>query len=225
MPSNNRIPVLRLMLGCQLVIFAVVGCATIFSGSSSKLSFSSDVDGVRIYIDGQLVGKTPFETTLDSRMGAKGPTLRAEKEGFRTQEFPLRKRFNKTAIWNSTGLFSWGTDLLSGALFEYEPKKYHIELVPDDRAAVAPKFYRNRLIHRFVIVNYSNILEDLARGHGEYLSNLASVWIEENQDRAALLALLGNNREMLLLSESGSDLLIRINRELSPDVNMKRHIL
>jgi hypothetical protein len=50
-----------------ILVFAINGCATIFHGSSDKVSFSSDPTGAKIFVNGQLMGTAPLELKLQSK--------------------------------------------------------------------------------------------------------------------------------------------------------------
>jgi len=52
---------------CILAVSALVGCATIFKGSTDKVNFSSDPTAAKVYVNGQYMGKTPFEIELQSK--------------------------------------------------------------------------------------------------------------------------------------------------------------
>ena len=53
-------------LNVLLVITIILtGCATIFSGTSDEISFSTNVDPVRVYIDGLNVGNTPLKVAVE----------------------------------------------------------------------------------------------------------------------------------------------------------------
>ena len=50
------------------VSFLFLGsCGTLFNGSTDKVSFSSDPSGAKIYVNGQLMGKTPTQMSLPNK--------------------------------------------------------------------------------------------------------------------------------------------------------------
>ncbi|MBI5021245.1 MAG: PEGA domain-containing protein [Ignavibacteriales bacterium] len=70
----------------QWIIITVVvtvmlfsGCATIFKGSTEKVDISSEPGGAKIYVNGNLMGKTPLQIKLQS---AKTYYFEFAKEGY-----------------------------------------------------------------------------------------------------------------------------------------------
>lgn len=194
------------------LLVALAGCATLFTPSKDKISFSSDLDEVTVYIDGQLVGRTPLEVEIPRAMATRGALARFVKDGYEPQEFRLKRRFNKVAIWNSTGIFSWGTDILSGAWYEYEPLKYHIELASADRAAMSSDFLKRRDYVRFVMLNFHRLWKDLARGEGPYLTSLAGI-LDANRGRIdEILNVFATQRDEYLAAPSRANWIRHIDR-------------
>lgn len=81
---------------CLLATFVFVlnGCATIFKGSTDTVSYSSDPSGAKVYINGQLMGTTPFQLDLKSNQTY---TIEFRKEGYE----------NKTVILNNSVGAGW----------------------------------------------------------------------------------------------------------------------
>jgi len=68
-----------------LIIITILlfnGCATIFHGTTDKVSFSSDPSGCKVYINGQLMGSTPLELKLESKHSY---SIEFRKEGYETR--------------------------------------------------------------------------------------------------------------------------------------------
>ncbi|MCR5063912.1 MAG: PEGA domain-containing protein [Treponema sp.] len=112
-----------------LITFVLMlsGCATIISGSTQDLTFESNPEGAKIYLDGKLMGVTPFTVSLHRNKYKK---IRVEKEGYETFERDLNKKFNCVSLLNVLlgGFLGSTTDGVSGAMFNYEDNSYFIEL-------------------------------------------------------------------------------------------------
>jgi hypothetical protein len=68
-----------MLLICISVAFS--GCAAIFKGSNSNLNATSDPSGAKVYVNGELYGKTPINLRLKS---SKTYTIEFKKEGYET---------------------------------------------------------------------------------------------------------------------------------------------
>ncbi len=65
-----------------LIILLFNGCATIFHGTSDKVSFSSEPFGCKVYVNGQLMGDTPLELKLESK---KSYSIEFKKDGYESK--------------------------------------------------------------------------------------------------------------------------------------------
>jgi uncharacterized protein YceK len=59
--------------------FLLFGCATIFSGSTQKISYSSEPSGAKVYVNGKYMGNTPFELNMRKN---KSYTIEFRKKGY-----------------------------------------------------------------------------------------------------------------------------------------------
>lgn len=57
----------------------LLGCATIFKGGHQTISFSSNPDSAKVYLNGENMGKTPFELQLKVN---KSYNVEFRKEGY-----------------------------------------------------------------------------------------------------------------------------------------------
>jgi len=79
----NRSIIFTLFLA---LVFALSSCATLFKGSTDAVNFSSDPVGAKVYVNGLLLGKTPFELELKSN---KTYNLEFKKDGYETRTVRL----------------------------------------------------------------------------------------------------------------------------------------
>lgn len=111
------------------------GCASVIKGTSQTLTVTSEPGGAKVMVDGQELGVTPLTLKLKKN---KYDTLMVQKKGFITRSRPLEKSFDPVAVVNIFWDLST-TDLLTGAVYEYEPSSYHFALEQDpEAAAVTP---------------------------------------------------------------------------------------
>jgi len=69
-----------------LTLVMSLGCATLFKGSTEKVSFASDPHGAKLYVNGQLMGNTPIELRLKSNQTY---TLEFRKDGYESKSILL----------------------------------------------------------------------------------------------------------------------------------------
>lgn len=156
-----------------VVVSLLFGCATIFSGTTDVITFTSNTDKVRVYLGGRNVGMTPLTIEVN-RQTSKGPMVRFEKGGYESQEFYLEQKFNTVAILDVFSIVtSGGVDVLTGAIMEFSPRQYHVEMI--STAITRSQHLQQIDFARFVLLNTNNIQEDLAKGGGEYSSTMFNI--------------------------------------------------
>ena len=191
-----------------LITIILAGCATIFSGTSNEISFSTNVDPVRVYIDGLNVGNTPLKVVVEKKAG-KGRMVRFEKSGYKTQEFNLRNKFDTVAILDITSVItSGGIDVLTGAIMEYEPKQYHVEMLKDVETILKGQSKQIQFAS-FVLTNADAIKENIATGGGEALDALLLL-NNLGQPSFKFTKWLTKNTQSILSTKSPEALLVKI---------------
>jgi hypothetical protein len=96
----------NITLGILLVAIGVLvgGCATLFKGGSEKVSFGSNPDKAKVYVNGQYMGDTPVQLNLASKQNY---TIEFRKDGYQS----------KAVIVNSNVGAGWVIlDILGGLL-------------------------------------------------------------------------------------------------------------
>jgi hypothetical protein len=194
------------LLFASITILLTAGCATIFTGTTDTINFSSNVDPVRVYVDGRLIGETPLKASINRQIG-QGPRIKFEKKGYGTQEFYLEKQFNWVSILDITAILtSGGIDVLSGAVLKYSRNRYHVEMIPDSHTSLIDRQRQIKFAH-YVLLNANNIRRDLAKDGGEYSSSLASLAMPEKSSPSAFESWL--LRRQLLISAANPELLLQ----------------
>ena len=176
--------------------FVLYGCATIFSGTSEEVSITTSPSDATIYVNDRVVGSGSAAITV-SRTYANNerPFIRVARDGYVTQEFRMTNSFNSVSILNLSSVYSWTTDFISGAMFEYAPNQYHVQLVKVGSAGAMPGKYK---LERYVLMNFEVIKTDLSRGYGEYFTALTEFY----SDTAEAANILHENKQMLLETSS-----------------------
>jgi hypothetical protein len=141
-------------------------CATLFSKSEDEVRFKTSPPGATVYLDGDEVGVTPFTLVVRRKMATHQVTIK--KEGYESQTFTLMKSLTPASFFNCTSLLSWGTDALTGKMFEYSPNSYFVDLAKKGRMSDI-----SGEALRFIVMNHQAIIHDVSKGGGEYSLNLS----------------------------------------------------
>jgi len=105
------------------------GCATILTGSSDNINFTSEPSGAKIVMDGLDIGKTPATLEI-KRSGFKDKAITLKLDGYEDRTFLLQKEFNAMAILNFAGIIGWFVDFATGSVMKYSDKSYNLDLDP-----------------------------------------------------------------------------------------------
>jgi hypothetical protein len=153
-------------------------CATVVSlvtegGLDQEISFDSNPPGVQILQGGGLpLGVTPLTVKIER---SKSMFILAKKEGYEDQSIRLAHHFNYW-FWGGIiccGLLGSTTDMADDAVIKYDPTKYFITMNPKNASIEQQQqFGRTKTARSLMLVGYSTIRQNLASGHGEYLSSL-----------------------------------------------------
>jgi len=117
---------MKKLLLAVLLSISVSGCATVFTGTSDRIAFSSDPDGANILVNGVNKGQTPSTIVVKRKLSDTYVTL--EKTGFVDRTILLENQFNSASIFNTLNMAGWVIDGVSGSVMEYSMKSYNVEL-------------------------------------------------------------------------------------------------
>ena len=109
-----------MLLGSSLLF----GSASIFSGTKQHIKIESDPSGATIEIDGVEMGKTHLSLMLRKN---EYEIIKLRKDGYEIKTLTLEKHFDPVALLDILWDFST-TDFLTGAVYEYSPNSYYVEL-------------------------------------------------------------------------------------------------
>lgn len=151
-----------------LLAGAVAGCATIGTGTTQAITVSSNVDGAEVFLDGVVIGRTPFTGPITKNKDQ----LRVEASGYRPETVTLSKSL-VPLFWGNIiigGTVGSITDFATGAAYQYAPASYQVELREEGMSEDA--FLRQLGTRKMAMVYIDPIASDLANGGGEYVEAL-----------------------------------------------------
>ena len=190
----------------MLTALLISGCATLFSSTTQVVKFESYPSGAELYIDGNLVGKTPIEVEIKKET-FHNYTYQFRLEGYVTFQQRLIKELNKTALFNTVMWPSWATDALTGAMIEFSPANYYVELKPRSSALRDQPDALKRL---YTASNFLNIKEDIAHGSGQNTAAIAKMYHLSDDQTETFEKLMKDQGQYLISLESTTELVAAI---------------
>lgn len=204
-----------------LIVLNVSSCATLFSKKTDTIKIESDPPGAEVSIEGENFGETPVSIEVRrSTFGQKYLTLK--KKGYKTRRVFLEKNIDGTSFFNlgfittTFGATSWGIDALSGAMFEYRPGYYSIDLEKNNDKAELNKpggTPTKEDFQLFVTKSFSKLKRDISSGGGEWLS--AYIAMKQRQisvSKERLMRAIEEKKSELIQSLNGLELFKRLEK-------------
>lgn len=163
------------------------GCASIMSGTKQEMTFQTSPEGATVTVNGRILGKAPFTVQLDKK---KDQSVIFSLDGYKPVTMQLTTRMDSW-FWGNIilgGLFGSTTDGINGAVYEYSPSQYLVNLVPEktSRLEVHTAQSHREKIRGFVMIRYQNIVADLNNGAGNDVSSLFSM-LSVSRDREQIM--------------------------------------
>lgn len=127
-----------------LATLAVSACATVFSGSTQKVTVQSEPSGAHVYLNGwRTYRKTPCKIYVDRKGDDRKQRYTLRKEGYNDYHHEDHARMNPTSLGNILfgGVIGLGVDWMSGSIYKYDREVYAILEEHDDPSLRA---YRER---------------------------------------------------------------------------------
>ncbi len=106
-----------------ILLFVLSGCATVFTGVSDEITFTSKPDNAEVYVDHEKLGITPLIIDIDRELHDSDITFKLDKCD--DANYKLVRIFNKWSLANITVWPAWVVDALTGALMKPKFTTYH----------------------------------------------------------------------------------------------------
>lgn len=113
----------KIVLTSVALASLVFGSATIISGTDQQMNFNSEPEGAKVKVNGNTICTTPCMKVVKKH---SGNIVTFEKEGYKSRQMIMSESVNILTILG--GLFGTTTDSSTGALWEYSPNNYYVEL-------------------------------------------------------------------------------------------------
>jgi hypothetical protein len=124
----------------KILFFAVASmsltsCATIFSGTSEKISFTSEPAGAKVFYKGLEKCTTPCVTQFNKSLSSVDVEYR--HPNFPSKSVNLPREFNATTILNVLvgGIIGIGIDAATGSMMNYTDNSFFVDFNKDTMAS------------------------------------------------------------------------------------------
>ena len=188
---------------CLASLTAILfGCAGMINGKTQMINVDSNVKGAEVQFikgDGTTInlGATPFVGPIPRGKG--GGRIVVKKAGYAEKQQIVETKMSLVFLLNffiPSGTFSSTTDISNETMWEYAPSNYFINL---ETASSSIDFKKDTEIKRFVMMNYPQVVDDLARAEGKYLDALVFEIFRTAPEQAS--AVVADLRELLRTGE------------------------
>ena len=126
-------------LAALLLAFTTTGCATIVSGTTQKISVTTQPSGAVAKVDNNQSSNTPAVFTLERK---NDHTIEVMKEGYKTTRVIIQRTFNGAAAGNLLigGIVGGAIDMASGSSNKLIPERVDLVLEQGTGESTSPKF-------------------------------------------------------------------------------------
>lgn len=116
-------------IAVAMLAILISGCATLSGAGKKEVTISSDPSGAQVYLNGDFVGETPVQHTVNPR---DVPTLSIRKEGYKSASYSFKTVHNKKVRGNvALGplyFIGEGIDGMTSSYMTVEEDEVHITL-------------------------------------------------------------------------------------------------
>lgn len=111
----------------KILLFSVLttSCATVFTGTTQRMTINSEPQNAKLYLNGNFVGTTPYTGSFKK---SKDYNITVKKEGYVPGTAVASRSLNAVAILNLTSPISWIIDIATGALWQFDQDGFTIPL-------------------------------------------------------------------------------------------------
>lgn len=119
----------RNLFGLIVLILLTSSCASIFTGSKSKVLFTSVPPGATIIVNGMEKGTTPATIKL-KRSLFEVTTVTFKLKDHEVKTIEPETTFQPVTVLNLANPLGWAIDIATGAIVKFSPRNYEVELKP-----------------------------------------------------------------------------------------------
>lgn len=103
------------------------GCGTLFTGTTTLFTISSEPEKAKVYVNGLYIGTTPTSTSLKKD---KDYNILVKKEGYEDASAVVTRSFNAVSILNLLSPICWIVDIVTGGMWKFDREGVTVSLDP-----------------------------------------------------------------------------------------------
>lgn len=111
----------------SIITFTLTGCGSLFTGTSTLFTITSEPEKAKVYVNGLYVGTTPTTTSLKKD---RDYNILVKKEGYEDASAVITRSFNAVAILNLLSPLCWVVDIVMGGLWKFDTEGVNVSLDP-----------------------------------------------------------------------------------------------
>lgn len=115
------------LLATLVVGLVAPGCATLFSGSTDTITFTSDPEGAEVVIGGIVQGRTPLTIPV-KRPGLNDQIVTLRLDGYDPVTFQLQDDINAVTLLNLFVPVGFVVDAVTGSITKYSRYSYDVDM-------------------------------------------------------------------------------------------------
>jgi len=173
------------------IVLSLSGCATLFVGSTQSISIDSNAQGAEITLISptkgqQPLGKTPYSGIVEKETNLM---IALSKEGYVDKRVTIETSYEMSFFL--TILLSWPsstTDLASKSYIKFSPSNIYVNMAKEEASLEEHK--KDNEIKYFVLMNYSEIENNLTLDKGEHLQTLQQKVLENKLSNEEIKSIL-----------------------------------
>lgn len=166
----------KFILPLILLSLLASGCSSIISGTTQKVTITSNINGADVIINGTPVGKTPVTTRVKRE---KNVHITVRKEGYSDYNSVTETKLDPW-FWGNIiigGVFGSTTDLATGTTHLIEQDHMHIQMEELNKGKKTTLNMNDKMpqVQEYTLLSYHNLLREIKTNQGEYLKGLYSI--------------------------------------------------
>ena len=142
-------------MAMTMTIMLTTSCASIFTGSKTKVMFETDPPGAKIFVNGFEKGQTPIQLKVKAE-----DRIDFKLDNYKEKVVVMDSKFNLVSILNGFSIIGWGVDALTGSLKRVDTKYVKVTLENSKKTAFM-NYMKNGNITKVKVDKKNKVIETI----------------------------------------------------------------